>query len=92
MVTRARSEKASYLWAWSLRGGVIGWLGLSDFYDGRLAYHATAKSGVYVAKEHRGKEIGCRLVDEVNLHAPELGLKPLMLRVPSPVTRPASRC
>jgi L-amino acid N-acyltransferase YncA len=34
---------------------IIGWLSLSDFHDGRSAYHQTAEIGVYVREGHRGR-------------------------------------
>jgi L-amino acid N-acyltransferase YncA len=58
-------------------GEVVGWLSLSDFYDGRPAYHATAEIGVYVRKDHRGKGMGRHLVEEAIRRGPELGLKTL---------------
>ena len=58
-------------------GEVIGWLSLSDFYDARPAYHATAEIGVYVREDHRGKGIGRRLVEEAIRRGPELGLNTL---------------
>jgi L-amino acid N-acyltransferase YncA len=58
-------------------GEVVGWLSLSDFYDARPAYHATAEIGVYVREDHRGEGIGRRLVEEAIQRGPELGLKTL---------------
>jgi L-amino acid N-acyltransferase YncA len=58
-------------------GEVIGWLSLSDFYDGRPAYHATAEIGVYVKEDYRGEGIGRRLVEEAIRRGPELGLNTL---------------
>ena len=58
-------------------GEILGWLSLSDFYDARPAYHATAEIGVYVREDHRGKGIGRRLVEEAISRGPELGLKTL---------------
>ena len=63
------------IWVMENGGQVVGWLSLSDFYDGRPAYHATAEIGVYVREDHRGKGIGRRLVKEAIRRAPELGLK-----------------
>jgi phosphinothricin acetyltransferase len=56
---------------------VIGWLSLSDFYDARPAYHATAEIGVYVREDHRGKGVGRRLVEKAIHRGPGLGLKTL---------------
>jgi L-amino acid N-acyltransferase YncA len=56
-------------------GEVVGWLSLSDFYDARPAYHATAEIGVYVREDYRGRGMGRRLVREAISRAPELGLK-----------------
>jgi phosphinothricin acetyltransferase len=65
------------IWVMEERGEVIGWLSLSDFYDARPAYHATAEIGVYVREDYRGKGIGRRLVEEAISRAPELGLSTL---------------
>ncbi len=65
------------IWVVEDGGEVAGWLSLSDFYDARPAYHATAEIGVYVREDHRGKGIGRRLVEEAISRAPELGLKTL---------------
>ena len=56
---------------------VIGWLSLSDFYDARPAYHATAEIGVYIREDYRGKGVGHRLVEEAIHRGPGLGLKTL---------------
>jgi L-amino acid N-acyltransferase YncA len=58
-------------------GVVVGWLSLSDFYDGRPAYHMTAEIGVYVREGHRSRGIGGRLLEETIRRAPELGIKTL---------------
>ena len=65
------------IWVMESREEVIGWLSLSDFYDGRPAYHATAEIGVYVREDHRGKGVGRRLVEEAVRRGPELDLKTL---------------
>jgi L-amino acid N-acyltransferase YncA len=64
---------------WAMESGeeIIGWLSLSDFYDRRPAYHATAEIGVYVREDHRGEGIGRRLVEEAVRRGPELGLNTL---------------
>ena len=54
---RGCDPKRRPVWVMEANRGVIGWLSLSDFYDGRPAYHATAEIGVYVTKEHRGKGV-----------------------------------
>jgi L-amino acid N-acyltransferase YncA len=56
-------------------GEVVGWLSLSDFYDGRPAYDGTAEIGVYVREGHRGEGIGGRLLEEAIQRAPDLGIK-----------------
>ena len=63
------------IWVMESSGEVIGWLSLSDFYDARPAYHATAEIGLYVREDHRGEGIGRRLVEEAIRCGPELGLK-----------------
>jgi|SRR5215210_139148 len=65
------------IWVVEDGGEVVGWLSLSDFYDARPAYHATAEIGVYVREDHRGKGTGRRLVEEAIRRGPELGLKTL---------------
>jgi L-amino acid N-acyltransferase YncA len=58
-------------------GEVVGWLSLSDFYDGRPAYNGTAEVGIYVMEGHRGKGIGRRVLQEAMRRAPALGIKTL---------------
>lgn len=65
------------IWMMDDEGEVAGWLSLSDFYDARPAYHATAEIGVYVREDYRGKGVGRRLVEEAIRRGPELGLKTL---------------
>jgi L-amino acid N-acyltransferase YncA len=65
------------IWVMESEGEVIGWLSLSDFYDARPAYHATAEIGVYVREDHRGEGVGRRLVEEAISRGPELGLNTL---------------
>jgi L-amino acid N-acyltransferase YncA len=65
------------IWVMEDGGEVAGWLSLSDFYDARPAYDATAEIGVYVREDYRGRGIGRRLVEEAISRAPELGLKTL---------------
>jgi phosphinothricin acetyltransferase len=65
------------IWVVVSEGEVIGWLSLSDFYDARPAYHATAEIGVYVREDYRGKGLGRRLVEEAVRRGPGLGLNTL---------------
>ena len=65
------------IWVVENRGEVIGWLSLSEFFDRRPAYHATAEIGVYIREDHRGEGLGHRLVEEAIRRGPELGLKTL---------------
>ncbi len=65
------------IWVVESKGEVIGWLSLSDFYDARPAYHATAEIGVYVREGYRGEGVGRRLVEEAIARGPKLGLKTL---------------
>jgi L-amino acid N-acyltransferase YncA len=58
-------------------GEILGWLSLSDFYDGRPAYNGTAEIGIYVREGHRGMGIGRRLLQEAIGRAPDLGIKTL---------------
>jgi L-amino acid N-acyltransferase YncA len=65
------------IWVMESAGEVVGWLSLSDFYDARPAYHATAEIGVYVREGYRGEGVGRRLVEEAIARGPKLGLKTL---------------
>ena len=59
------------------KGEVVGWISLSDFYDGRPAYHQTAEIGIYVREGHRSRGIGGYLLEETIRRAPDLGVKTL---------------
>ncbi len=65
------------IWVAEADGHVVGWLSLSDFYDGRPAYSVTAEIGIYVKEGHRGTGIGGRLLEETIRRAPALGIKTL---------------
>jgi L-amino acid N-acyltransferase YncA len=65
------------IWVAEKEGEVVGWLSLSEFFDRRPAYHATAEIGVYVREDHRGEGIGRYLVEEAIRYGPGLGLKTL---------------
>ena len=56
-------------------GVIVGWISLSDFYDGRPAYHMTAEIGIYVREGHRSQGIGGRMLEETIRRAPALGIK-----------------
>lgn len=58
-------------------GEVVGWISLSDFYDGRPAYHSTAEIGIYVREGHRSRGTGGRMLEETIRRAPDLGIKTL---------------
>lgn len=65
------------LWIAEDEGEVIGWLSLSDFYDGRPAYHATVEIGIYIKEGYRGEGLGRRLLGEAIRRAPSLGIRTL---------------
>jgi L-amino acid N-acyltransferase YncA len=65
------------IWVVEDGGEVVGWLSLSDFFDARPAYHATAEIGVYLREDYRGRGLGRRLVEEAVRRGPELGLRTL---------------
>lgn len=65
------------IWVAEVDGAFAGWLSLSDFHDGRPAYHTTAEVGVYVSEKYRRGGIGCRLLAEAIRRGPSLGLKTL---------------
>ena len=58
-------------------GEVVGWISLSDFYDGRPAYNFTAEIGIYVREGHRRRGTGGRMLEETIRRAPDLGIKTL---------------
>ena len=66
------------LWVVEEDGKVIGWLSLSDFWDARPAYDATAEIGIYVKEGYRGSGVGQRLLEEAIGQAPELGIETLI--------------
>ena len=59
------------------KGEVVGWISLSDFYDGRPAYHGTVEIGIYVREGHRSQGTGRLMLEETMRRAPELGIKTL---------------
>ena len=65
------------IWVAEEGGDVVGWLAMSDFQNGRPAYHATAEVAVYVKEGRRGMGIGRSLLAEAIRRAPGLGLKTL---------------
>ena len=65
------------VWVAEEGGRIVGWLALSDFQNGRPAYHATAEVGVYVKEGRRGRGIGRSLLDEAIRRSPGLGPKTL---------------
>lgn len=65
------------IWVAEADGEISGWLSLSDFFDRRPAYHATAEVGIYISENHRRKGIGRRLLEEAIRRGPSLGLKTL---------------
>ena len=65
------------VWVAEEGGEIVGWLALSDFENGRPAYHATAEVGIYVKEGRRGRGIGRCLLDEAIRRSPGLGLKTL---------------
>ena len=75
---RERDARRRPLWVAETDEDVVGWLSLSDFWDGRPAYYATAEVGVYVKDGHRGGGVGRRLVEEAIGRAPELGIETLI--------------
>ena len=75
---REHDARRRPLWVAETDEDVVGWLSLSDFWDGRPAYHATAEVGVYVKDGHRGGGVGRRLVEEAIGRAPELGIETLI--------------
>lgn len=62
------------LWVMELSGQVIAWIGLSSFYGGRPAYHATAEISIYIDPAHQGKGYGKQLVQRLLDQAPQLGV------------------
>ncbi len=57
---------------------VIGWASLSDFYEGRAAYHATAEVGIYIATDFHGSGYGKKLLEAVMEISPQLGIDTLL--------------
>lgn len=74
---RSHDPSRRPLWVTEDENGIVGWLSLGDFYDGRPAYHATAEVGVYVSRGRQGAGVGRWLVEEAVGRAPGLGIKTL---------------
>jgi phosphinothricin acetyltransferase len=61
-------------------GAVIGWASLSRYSD-RCAYSDTAEASVYVAKQHRHKGIGGKLLSELMERGAEANLHVVIARI-----------
>jgi len=59
---------------------VIGWASLSKWSD-RCAYSDTAEISVYVKEDHRGKEIGKKLMHEILDQGQKEGLHTVIARI-----------
>lgn len=62
------------LWVLTVEDEVVAWIGLSSFYAGRPAYHATAEISIYIAPEHQGKGYGSLLIGRMLEQASRLGV------------------
>lgn len=58
-------------------GDLLGWLGLSDFYSEKPAYHATAEVSLYVASQAQGQGVGKALLSHLFSQQKTLGLTSL---------------
>jgi L-amino acid N-acyltransferase YncA len=59
---------------------VVGWASLSKWSD-RCAYSDTAEISVYVKEEHRGKEIGKKLMQEILDQGKKAGIHTVIARI-----------
>ncbi|MCU0527483.1 MAG: N-acetyltransferase family protein [Elainella sp. Prado103] len=62
------------LWVMEVDNQVVAWIGLTSFYGGRPAYHATAEISIYIDPGHQGKGYGKQLVQRMLDQAPQLGV------------------
>lgn len=67
------------MWVAQAAGGgeLLGWLGLSDFYSEKPAYHATAEASLYVAPQAQGQGVGKTLLAHLFSQREALGLTSL---------------
>ena len=65
------------MWVAEGAGGVVGWVGLSDFHE-RAAYAATAQISVYLDEAARGRGLGGRLVDHAITASPSVRVTTLI--------------
>jgi phosphinothricin acetyltransferase len=61
-------------------GEVIGWASLSKW-SARCAYEDTAEISVYVKQQHRGRDVGKRLIREVLAAGQKVGLHTVISRI-----------
>ncbi len=60
-----------------IKGEVAAWISFESFY-GRLAYDYTAEISIYIAPEHRQKNLGRQLLQEAIKIAPNYGIKTIL--------------
>ena len=66
------------IWVAEIEGEIVAWIGLTSFYAGRPAYHATAEVSTYIATAHQRKGIGTTLKKRMIAACPELGVTTLL--------------
>lgn len=59
-------------------GEIVGWSSLNQ-YNSRKAYKGVADLSVYISRDHRGKGIGCLLLQSIEEHAKENDFNKIVL-------------
>ena len=62
------------------KGLIVGWASLSEWSD-RCAYSDTAEISLYVRKEHQGRGIGRKLLEEIIPEGQKMGLHTVIARI-----------
>lgn len=74
----AKHDTSRPLWVLESDREIVAWIGLTSFYGGRPAYHATAEVSIYIAPQHQGKGYGTMLVRRMIEYCPSLGVTTLL--------------
>ncbi|MBY0346595.1 MAG: GNAT family N-acetyltransferase [Neisseriaceae bacterium] len=63
------------------KNDILAWVSIEPFFNGRAAYAATAEVSIYLAANQRGQGLGKKLLQQVLLICPDLGITRLMAAI-----------